>query len=660
MMHATLHQNEDPPQGYKPTLASIFAGLGDIHAARYQRTGTRHDLEEAVAATRLAVSISTPDHPITPALVSNLANLLWRCYCKDIDSEDRLHQALFYALEAVNLPQAESHRATVLGTLGTVRASRYDRGGDPQDLEEAIAVMEESIETGNRCSAATRASLFNNLGALLWRRYKLTSRRKDLDESIVCLSDAVTCGPDNTEPVTSLINSGQVLALRYERTGQLDDLSHALARAQDAMQLDPKNPDLAALLDRLDRFLERRRETGGAGKVWKLLDWCIEARVSCDTRAGVWSGWDILVWSCSGGMGFCDCVLWWGFVAAGGRTARVGDIGGSGEFVPKLVAVPLIAIAQVSTLRGAAPELAMQSGSPSRRDSHKKWNLTERDAARSVECKYSGHERDFNTSPHDVKSEHQFEDIRTMYKSRGIDSETVSPQDRRDRPEIDIGLDNSTTKQRYHRQDSHTTSAPTYPDTADQYILDPPLTHRRRRGPSLRADTPSTDFVQQGDTRLKMGTNSGLAMENVSSRRAEVIGHVISQDARYRPRAYSESRIESESDPDTDETTPAEQVIESPALDMYPTHQSLSTSDTKVQSETPPSTSETLSVHSGATESVVPLDANESAEFLDRNTVLVAREEHQSVNIALDSMTEQAYVDLVDQSVQAYLASSNL
>ncbi|KAG2420125.1 hypothetical protein HFD88_004925 [Aspergillus terreus] len=247
--------------GYKPSLVMIFAYLGNIHAERHQKTNRKTDLDEAISATRLALSISIPDDPITPSLLNNLANVLWRCY-RCGGPEEKLRQALFYGLQALDsLTRKDSRRAAVLGALGAIRASLYECKRNPQDLQQAISITRGSIDIASQCEEISLTTLCNNLGAYLWMQHHLTGQKEDLDEAVVSFAKALECSIDNAlDRVTCLINYGQVLAQRYSCAGTLEDLSCALENAQKAMRLDPENGDLPVLLKRLDRFLDRRSE----------------------------------------------------------------------------------------------------------------------------------------------------------------------------------------------------------------------------------------------------------------------------------------------------------------------------------------------------------------------------------------------------------------
>lgn len=91
--------------GYKPSLVMIFACLGEIHAERHHRTKRKVDLDEAIWATKLGLSISAADHPLTAILLNNLANELWRRY-RYSGHENDLHQALDYGFRALGIGSA--------------------------------------------------------------------------------------------------------------------------------------------------------------------------------------------------------------------------------------------------------------------------------------------------------------------------------------------------------------------------------------------------------------------------------------------------------------------------------------------------------------------------------------------------------------------------
>lgn len=274
---------ESLQSGYKPNLVMIFASLGEIHAERHHRTKRKVDLDEAIWATKFALSISSAEHPLTAILLGNLANELWRRY-RSSGCEDDLQQALDYGFRALeSVPQESSHQAAVLGTLGAIRASLYNCRGDFRDLQEAISITQKSIDMATRCAGTAPMISFNNLGAYLWTQHCLAGRGDDMDNSVVSFAKALECATNETvDRVTCLINSAHVLTQRYHRTGQLQDLGCALENAKEAMRLDPQNNDLATLLKCLDRFLDRRRESTSS------LHW-FQSRGHANTNRKLWA-----------------------------------------------------------------------------------------------------------------------------------------------------------------------------------------------------------------------------------------------------------------------------------------------------------------------------------------------------------------------------------
>ncbi|KAJ5733167.1 hypothetical protein N7533_013614 [Penicillium manginii] len=362
--------------GYKPSLVLIFASLGDIHAERYHKTKRKADLDEAIWATRLALSISSADHPLTTTLLNNLGNGLWRRY-RSASQEDDLHQALYYSLQAVDsLSWEDSNLADVLGTLGAIRASLYDCRGDFQDLQEAISITRRSIDIATQCARTAPVIIFNNLGVYLWTQYRLTDHREDLDDSISTLVKAVKFPTENTvERVTCLINSGYVLTQRYHRTGQLQDLSCALEHAQEAVRLDPQNGDLTTLLKFLDRFIDQHREPISSvhcsesrwnlnrfsGKILMALFvliliatiYAYHPRVELLLSIVAFPSGIIYHWLVSRRPNTEPRISkQYHFMPILSLREHIGTLGKSKEFTPKVLEVPLIPVPSVSSLRG--------------------------------------------------------------------------------------------------------------------------------------------------------------------------------------------------------------------------------------------------------------------------------------------------------------------
>jgi tetratricopeptide (TPR) repeat protein len=476
----------------------IFACLGEIHAERHQRTKRKADLDEAVWATQLALSISSAEHPITATLLNNLANGLWRRY-RFGGHEDDLHRALDYGFQALELlSQEDSNQATVLGALGAIRASLYDCRGDFQDLQEAISITRKSIDIATRCAGSALVILFNNLGVYLWIQYCLTNRVDDLDDSAVSFVKALEYATDNTvDRVTCLINSGHVLTQRYHRTRQLQDLNCALENSKEVVRLDPQNEDLATLLKRLDRFLDRRRDPtssvhwskshGNANLMLGKLLILSAVFVLIFAMYAYHLRTEILLSIVAFPIGI---IYHWMssrrptaerriskedyFAPISSMRRFLGSQGGSHEYTPKLLAVPLIPVPSASSLRG------IQSSNFSAYSSilynQRRQSIQSMKSERENKRRFStGHHRDRVEKVH--KGRHS--GYRPMSPPRGSHNETptigvmapsgfvnyelqkesLSSVVRNARPEAEVGLSRNETGSSCRQREAHLVSS---------------------------------------------------------------------------------------------------------------------------------------------------------------------------------------------------------
>lgn len=72
----------------------------------------------------------------------------------------------------------------MLATVSHILASRHERVGESQDLEEAISRMRTAVRIqSTKGEVSLLAIMFNNLGGLLFRRYGCAGRKEDLKEA---------------------------------------------------------------------------------------------------------------------------------------------------------------------------------------------------------------------------------------------------------------------------------------------------------------------------------------------------------------------------------------------------------------------------------------------------------------------------------------------
>ncbi|RPB18035.1 hypothetical protein L211DRAFT_748680, partial [Terfezia boudieri ATCC MYA-4762] len=140
----------------------------------------------------------------------------------------------------------------------------YERTGNLQDLETAIARSEAAVE-GTPEDHPDRAKWLNNLGSYFNHRYQRTGNLQDLEVAIARADAAIEATPeDHPNQGTLLCNLGSHLSCRYQRTGNLQDLEAAIAQSEAAAKAIPEDhPSQAILLNNLGNLFNCRYQRTG-------------------------------------------------------------------------------------------------------------------------------------------------------------------------------------------------------------------------------------------------------------------------------------------------------------------------------------------------------------------------------------------------------------
>ncbi|WP_329428889.1 hypothetical protein OG339_06635 [Streptosporangium sp. NBC_01495] len=205
-----------------------------VFAARYRRTGLREFLEKAIAVYEFAAEGADATVWRDPVLLSGLAGRLRDRY-SDSGRLDDLERALDLAGQAVSeTPQDAPRLAARLNALGGMLRLKYKADGGLPHLQRAIANFRRAIATAE--SDPERATFHSNLAVALSERYERTGEPADLDSAIAEIEQAVRETPaDSPDRVTYLGNLGVFLSDRYDRTGDLSDLDSALEVIMEAV-----------------------------------------------------------------------------------------------------------------------------------------------------------------------------------------------------------------------------------------------------------------------------------------------------------------------------------------------------------------------------------------------------------------------------------------
>ena len=290
-----------------PDRAMYLSNLGNALLTRFEHLGAEADLDAAIDAGQAAVD-GWPGHPDHAAMVSNLDLALrtraaYRDRVSDLDTLiDRARRA------AAMPPGGPSGRADRAAELGRALLARFERFGDPADLEEAVAASRAAVAAA---AAHERAEHLSDLSDLLRIRFvhagdeqdlaeavtagraavaeapaddpglsgwqcnlanalcllhRHTGARADLDEAVALLRNTVAATtPDDPDHASYLSNLGDVLRVLFERTGDEADLDAAVDAGRAAVAAAPRgHPGLAAYLGNLGAaLLTRFRRLGG-------------------------------------------------------------------------------------------------------------------------------------------------------------------------------------------------------------------------------------------------------------------------------------------------------------------------------------------------------------------------------------------------------------
>jgi len=256
-------------EGQNVRLGSLAGLLG----RRYSRTGAIDDLNEAVQIVQDAVNSDEIDFPLGIERLRTLGALLGKRYTR-VGAVSDLEDAIRFTREAVNMAREdEPERILFLNDLGVALGHKYLRLGVIADLEEAIQVTREAIQAIQKAVPATievhlsRTLLLDNLGSLLGDRYSRTEAIDDLEEAILVAREAVDTipeGVDGLEHAGRLNNVGTTLSSRFWRFGEIADLEEAIQFIREAVSKIPDDhPDRATIEHNLGNQLRDRYLTTG-------------------------------------------------------------------------------------------------------------------------------------------------------------------------------------------------------------------------------------------------------------------------------------------------------------------------------------------------------------------------------------------------------------
>ncbi|NEW69138.1 CHAT domain-containing protein [Streptomyces rhizosphaericus] len=238
----------------EPARAIYLSNLGNALLTRFEHLASEADLDAAIEAGQAAVT-GWPDHPDHAAMVSNL-DLALRTRAAFGDQAAGLDRRIEEARIGSSAPDGPD-----AAELSELLLARFERAGDPADLDEAIQVRRDAVATAVDDSG--RASHLSGLCDLLRVRFVHFGHESDLTDAIAHGRAAVAATPAGDPELDGRqANLANALSRRYKNTGDLDDLTEAAALGRSAVAATPvgdfNRPNyLASLCDTLRTLFER-------------------------------------------------------------------------------------------------------------------------------------------------------------------------------------------------------------------------------------------------------------------------------------------------------------------------------------------------------------------------------------------------------------------
>ncbi|MGV9366952.1 CHAT domain-containing protein [Amycolatopsis sp. NPDC003731] len=205
---------------------SRLRAYGAALLGRSQSATDPDDLDRAIEIFRTATTIGTDDSGAKIG-ISQLANALRERYRKTGDGSD-LEEAISLHRQAVETEDAHGVMAGFhWSSLAEALVDEYRATGDPTTLDEAIGAYRTALDNspGERVERATH---LYDLGRLLWTRARVTGDRATAAAALGSLRDAVAV---ETAPAWTRVLAAELWGQAAARAGHLSEALDGYAAA---------------------------------------------------------------------------------------------------------------------------------------------------------------------------------------------------------------------------------------------------------------------------------------------------------------------------------------------------------------------------------------------------------------------------------------------
>jgi tetratricopeptide (TPR) repeat protein len=154
----------------------------------------------------------------------------------------------------------DGHWATYVIVLGIGLRVRFDMTGDPQDLQDAVRLVEEAIEVSPE---EHHLRLWSNVADSVWQRAQHFGHRQDLDQAIELTESLLPELTDDEDPLAVEVRSqyADMMSARYAWDFDVADLDEAITLRRGLLSSSPLDEeDRPAVLFGLGHSLHARFE----------------------------------------------------------------------------------------------------------------------------------------------------------------------------------------------------------------------------------------------------------------------------------------------------------------------------------------------------------------------------------------------------------------
>jgi len=202
-------------------VAETFYTLGELLSRRFNHSKDPDDRVEALKSFMSGLSLLPEEDRHMPLFEQSIVN-------SSITSLETSQTVPFTVIKTILFddayPLTKRMRAEVLAWVGSELSQRFQHRGAMQDLEEAVILLQNSIELN-----PTDANAMTNYGISRLIRFERRGVPDDLFAAVAAQKQAVELLDKMDEGLPGVLNNlGNVLQARFEHSGKVEDIDEAI------------------------------------------------------------------------------------------------------------------------------------------------------------------------------------------------------------------------------------------------------------------------------------------------------------------------------------------------------------------------------------------------------------------------------------------------